>query len=784
MPRKKSRRSAGRRPLWRRLLRIVFLMGVGFSIPFSVYLVYLDRLVVSQFEGKRFALPAKVYARPLELYEGQKIQGDHLQAELKELGYQPVISVSQPGQFSRNNHQFDIYIRPFTFWDGDQAEVRVQLTIKKGQIHSLINSYGAAPLAGNGNTTSSLNLVRLDPITIGGIYPNHGEDRELVRLHQVPQVLIDALIAVEDKRFYQHHGVDPKAIARAITTLVTRDRTHGGSTITQQLVKNFYLTRERTIQRKIKEMLMAILLELHFTKDDILETYLNEVYFGQDRNRAIHGFGLASQFYFSRSIEHLEPHQAALLVGMLKGPAYYNPRNNPERAVDRRNLVLTAMADQNFITRSAYVQQKNKPLVISALPGLGQSRHPAFMQLVVRQLKRDYRESDLQSEGLRIFTTLDPHEQKVAEQSLTRNLQQLEAGRGLPKGHLQGAVIIANVHDGEVKAVVGGRDSRYQGFNRALDASRQIGSLIKPAIYLTALADIENYNLATELDDSPFVWTEPGIEPWQPLNYDKEFHGTVPLWLALAKSYNVAAARLGTDIGVDRVMRTVGSLGVDKSLPGYASSLLGTVHLTPYEVAQMYHTLASGGFRTPFRGIREVTTVDGAPLNRYNLSVEQVVTPTANHLLVSGLQQVVARGTGQGLNRYISPSINTAGKTGTTDDLRDSWFAGFTGSRVAVVWVGNDKNESVRLTGSSGALTIWGDIMANLSPEPLSLVAPESVDYVAISKADGFVARSNCSNVFMLPFHEKSLPDGRYCDANDKSRGKVKSWFNKIFGNK
>lgn len=780
MPRKKASRRVQSRPLWRRLFRILFLMAVGFSIPFSLYLVYLDRVVVSQFEGKRFALPAKVYARPLELYEGQKIQSTHLLSELKELGYQAVGKVSQPGQFNQSGNRFDIYLRPFTYWDGEQAASRVQLTIKNDRIHALQNTYGTAPLVANAQTTSTLNLIRLDPITIGGIYPNHGEDRELVRLHQVPQILIDALIAVEDKRYYQHHGVDPKAILRALTTLVTKDRVQGGSTITQQLVKNFYLTRERTIQRKVKEMLMAILLELHFSKDDILETYLNEVYFGQDRNRAIHGFGLASQFYFSRSIEHLEAHQAALLVGMLKGPAYYNPRNHPQRATERRNLVLNAMADQNFISQSTLAAQKSKPLVISALPNLGQSRHPAFMQLVVRQLKRDYREADLQSEGLRIFTTLDPHEQKIAEQSLTANLKRLEAGRRLPKGHLQGAVIIANVHDGEVKAVVGGRDSHYQGFNRALDASRQIGSLIKPAIYLTALADIDHYNLATPLDDSPFVWTEPGIEPWQPLNYDKEFHGTVPMWQALAKSYNVAAARLGTEIGVGRVMRTVSSLGVDKSLPTYASSLLGTVHLTPYEVAQMYHTLASGGFRTPFRAIREVTTVDGAPLNRYKLSVEQVVTPTANHLIVAGLQQVVARGTGMGVQRYLSPQIQAAGKTGTTDDLRDSWFAGFTGNRVAVVWVGNDKNETVKLTGSSGALQVWGDIMSRLPLEPLSLAAPENVDNVPVSQSDGFIATTNCNHTFDLPFHQRSIPEGKFCGA-EKS-GKVKSWFNKIFG--
>lgn len=751
--------------------RELILLIIGFCLPFTLYIFYVDRHVVEQFEGKRFSLPARVYARPLELYEGKYLTTNQLKFELNLLNYDKLAQANNEGSYSQSGNQFSLYTRPFIFWDGEQATKNITFRISNNKITQLRDE----------NTNAELSLVRLDPIKIGGIYPNKGEDRELVRLDQVPDHLINALIAVEDKRFYQHHGVDPKAVLRAITTLFSGKRIQGGSTITQQLVKNFFLTQERTISRKLKEMVMALLLELHYEKNDILETYLNEVYFGQDKNRAIHGFGLASQFYFSRPIEHLEIHQSALLIGLLKGPVYYNPRRHPERAKKRRNLVINALADQDYISKQQAIYEKKQNIAVSKLPDTGQSLYPAFLELVIKQLKRDYRESDLRSEGLRIFTTLDPYQQKISEEAIVLRLNQLEKDRNLPSGHLQAATIVANILDGEIKAVVGGRDTNFQGFNRALDASRQIGSLIKPVIYLTALNQEDEYNLATPIDDSPFTWSENGIEDWQPQNYDKKFHGEVPLWLALAKSYNVAAARLGTQLGVKKIIKMAHRLGVHKELSPYASSLLGTMELTPYEVTQLYHTIANGGFRTPLRAIREVTTIEGEPLSRYQIQTEPAVSNEANYLLIRALQEVVNRGTGSSVKNYIGDSLNAAGKTGTTDNLRDSWFAGFTGDKVAVVWLGNDDNKSIQLTGASGAMTIWGKIIQNLSSQALSIPQPNSVKYAAVDNDTGFLAVRNCSNTFELPFNESSLPsDGNYCSA--KTSGKIKSWFKRIFG--
>jgi len=751
--------------------RELFLLCIGLSLPFCVYVVYLNHQVTQQFEGKRFALPAKVFARPLELYRGNTLSVAQLEKELSLLNYRAVSQVNQPGQYARSGTTFTIYARPFTFWDGVQEARIFYLSFSSGKIARITDA----------NSGEDIALARLDPITIGGIYPNKGEDRELIRLNQAPDILIDTLVAIEDKRYYQHKGIDPKAIMRAITTLFGSERIQGGSTITQQLVKNFFLTQERTIKRKLKEMVMAILLELHYSKEEILETYLNEVYFGQDKNRAIHGIGLASQFYFSQSIEHLTLPQSALLVGLLKGPAYYNPRRHPKRAKKRRDLILKTLLTQNIISRQQFTQATNTKLDISRLPETGQTLYPAFIDLVVRQLSRDYKDSDLRSEGLRIFSTLDPLQQEIVERNLSSQLKTLEKSHNIEKKLLEAAAVVVNTADGEVQALVGSRNVRFPGFNRALDASRQIGSLIKPAIYLTALDDPEQFNLTTLLDDSPFVWQEPGIEDWAPQNYDKKFHGDVPLWLALAKSYNVSAARLGTDIGLANIMATTRKLGIEKEMPAYASNLLGTMHLTPYEVTQMYHTIASGGFRTPFRAIRAVTTQHGEPLNRYNLRISQTISATPNYLLTHALQKVVTSGTGHSLNRILTRKLDAAGKTGTTDNLRDSWFAGFTGDKVAVVWVGNDDNKSIGLTGASGALPIWGKVMNELSHQALQLPTPEDVRMVAVSKTSGELAVRDCSNTFNLPFAEASLPaDGKFCSG--KTSNKIKSWFKNLFG--
>lgn len=734
----------------------------------SGYVLYLDITIREAFEGKRFALPARVYARALELYPGARLSREAFGAELARLNYREVPQPHEPGSFRRTLKGYEIVTREFTFWDGVQPSRALRLEFDGGRLVALHDMHRDAEVT----------LARLDPPLIGGLYPGHNEDRVLVKLEQVPQHLIDALIAIEDRKFYSHWGIDPRGIARAVLATLSGKGIQGGSTLTQQLVKNFFLTSERTLWRKFTEMIMALLLELHYDKREILETYINEVYLAQDANRAIHGFGLASHFYFDKPVERLALHEAALLVGMVKGPGYYDPRRHPGRCLARRNLVMQEMVRLGTLTQEQFVAAKARPLGIVAKPPVGTSPHPAFLDLVHRQLRRDYREEDLRSEGLRIFTTLDPAVQHAAEQALGRRLAALEKVRRLPPGKLEGAVVVTSTQTGEVLAVVGGRDARFAGFNRALDARRPIGSLIKPVVYLAALEQPQRYTLATLLDDSPLVWKERGIEQWTPANYDNAFHGMVPLYLALAHSYNVATARLGLKLDVDRVLRKAEQLGVGRSLNGYAASLLGVNELSPLEVTQIYQTIADGGFRTPLRAIREIVTADGQPLQRYPLTVEQVVAPAPVYLLTAALQNVVREGTAAGLAQYLPPDLNIAGKTGTTDGRRDSWFAGFTGDRVAVVWIGRDDNEPTGLTGASGALTVWGEMMAALDPEPLNPPQPDNIEVAWIDPASGRRAEAGCPGAVELPFIQGSAPaETAPCAGAAGKRG----WLRRLF---
>jgi penicillin-binding protein 1B len=450
--------------------------------------------------------------------------------------------------------------------------------------------------------------------------------------------------------------------------------------------------------------------------------------------------------------------------------------------------VLRETREMGYVTMQQYAQARASALGVNARPAMGTSPHPAFLDLVHRQLRRDYDEADLRSEGLRIFTTLDPRAQDAAERVLERRLAQFDAEKRFGEPGLEGAIVVSDSQTGEVQALVGGRDALYRGFNRALDAARPVGSLLKPAIYLTALADPARYTLVTRIDDGPFVWKSKGAPDWQPANYDRKFHGAVQLRTALAQSYNAASARLGTDLGVDKVLATVKALGITRDMQPYASTLLGAVDLSPFEMAQMYQTIASGGFRTPLRAIREVTTQDGKPLKRYPIAVEQAFPPEPMYLLTAAMQGVVREGTGQGLKFWLPPETAVAGKTGTTDEQRDAWFAGFTGDRLAVVWIGYDDNRAAHLSGSASALPVWGEMMAALRPEPLALPKPDSIESVLVDPASGLRADGGCTGALELPFAQGSAPAERAPCASaagvaieDAKQG-AKSWWQRLFG--
>ncbi len=716
-PRRKIRRK--NRPQRSPILKwggagILLLMAVA-----ALYVVYLNHLIQTKFDGKRWALPAVVYARPLELYPGLAITPELLIDELQLAGYRHDRESLAPAGYQRQGNLLRVVTREFNFPGGLEKSLDLTLSFSGNRLQSITSTESGQAVSG----------ARLDPARIGSFHPKEHEDRLLLTRRELPDLLVKTLLAVEDQHFYSHIGLDPLAIARAMLVNLRAGKTvQGGSTLTQQLVKNFFLTNRRTLWRKANEAIMALLLEAHYDKEEILTAYGNEIFLGQDGGRAVHGFGLASQFYFRRDLKDLAPAQIALLIGIVRGPSYYNPRTSPERCLKRRQVVLDIMRDRRLLDEAAFREASAAALTGAEVPASGFNRFPAFLDLVRRQLRQDYREADLTSEGLKIFTTLDPQIQHQVESQLAASIVGLEK-HGIRPG-LEGAVVITNRDNGEILALAGGRTPRQSGFNRALDAKRSIGSLIKPAVYLTALAN--GSTLATPVEDTAVTIDNVGSKPWRPRNFDHLEHGRVPLYAALAHSYNLATVRIGMAAGVENVVRTVRALGVDRPFRPYPSFLLGAVAMTPLEVTKMYQTLAAGGFSLPQRAISSVLAADHRVIKRFGLSVEQRFAPELIYLLNTGLQLAVAEGTGQSLARYISPTHKVAGKTGTSDDLRDSWFAGFTGDKLAVVWLGRDDNQPVGLTGATGALVAWGEIMRALEPQPLELTEPVGVQWFAV----------------------------------------------------
>jgi len=723
-------------------------LGVLSTLLLGGYAAYLSKTVRVKFEGQRWALPARVYARPLELYAGSTVNRAQLVFELEQLGYRKVADVSSTGHWNEDKSGIEVVSRGFRFWDGDEPKRHLKIGVDASGIRQLRDAQSGADVP----------LIRLEPLEIGSIHPSQAEDRVLLKRDQIPAILERALLAVEDRSFYDHFGVNPKAIARAVVANIRAGHTvQGGSTLTQQLVKNFFLTSERSLRRKLEEAVMAVVLESRYSKDEIFEAYANEIFLGQDGDRAIHGFGLASYFFFNKPVAELNLPEVALLVGMIKGPSYYNPRRNPERALARRNLVIDVLVEQGVVTAEQGSAAKATALNVSAEPRRAGASFPAFLDLVRRQLRRDYREEDLISEGLRIFTTLDPWIQQQSEQTLAEGLDKLERAHRLPSRSLEGAVVVATPQDGEVLAVTGGRNPQYAGFNRALDAVRPIGSLVKPAVYLTALEQAERYSLVTRVEDRQVSLKAGDGKLWAPKNYDHEEHGSVPLEKALVNSYNLATVRVGLDLGVEKVVDTLRALGVTQPIDPYPSLFLGALALSPLEVAQVYQSLASGGFRSPLRSIREVLDAGGTPLQRYPLTVYRMERPGPVYLVNRAMQSVVAEGTARYANTVLPRSLQLAGKTGTTDNLRDSWFAGFSGNLVTVAWVGRDDNKPAGLSGSSGALRIWTEVMRASNPAPLLLTPPDTVDEVAIDPETGLLAAGDCASM-RVPFIKGYAP--------------------------
>lgn len=735
--------------------------GVALAAVLLFVGIYLDSVVKDRFDGQLFDLPTVVYARILNLSPGENITIKEMRNELDVLNYRKVSQPRYPGEYSSSSTRIELIRRPFEFADGPEPDRHVMLHFSSSGLQRIQSL----------ESKGDLGYLRIEPKMLGMLEKDQNEQRLFLRRDQFPEVLVDALLATEDRDFYQHDGVSPLAIGRALVANIKAGRTvQGGSTLTQQLAKNLFLTRDKTLWRKVREAYIALILDYRYSKDRILEAYLNEVYLGQSGGDAIHGFALASRYYFGQPIQELRIDQLAMLVGMVKGPSYYNPIRYPERTKTRRDLVLRLLMQQDMLTAQQYEQAVNRPLDTQSKPRIA-SRQPAYFQQLNIELKEKVGDNFKAETGLRLFTSLDPVSQSKLEQAIAKKVPELAKRAGK---ELEAAAVAVDRHSGEIRAMVGGKRVGYEGFNRALNASRPIGSLVKPAIYLTALEQPEKYNLATTLHDTPLSLKGSKGSVWSPRNFDRKFRGDVPLYLALAKSLNVPTVRLGMELGIPEVSATLERLGVDKNeIRPVPSMFLGSFSLTPFEVAQMYQTVTNSGKRAKLSALRSVIDMDGNVLYQSLPRSSQAVDQQAAWLTTYAMKQGVAQGTGRFLQSQFAWAA-LAGKTGTSNDSRDSWFVGVDGREVTTVWLGRDDNKSTKLTGSSGALRVYAEYLKQRIPERLELPWPKEVTTLGFQKAANGALEMNCRSEYKLPVWDKSGQIKQQCE-------KKSNWLNNLF---
>lgn len=753
---------------WRRWGWLAFKLGLVGLAFLLVTGIYLDSLIRSKFDGDKWKLPALVYSRPLELYPGQRLSRDQMLHELRLLNYRESPQPQTAGQYAFNDNRLILIRRAFGFADAQESTRPLLLTFEGQRLKRIQNA----------DNQKDLGYARMDPVLLDRMSGEGLEDRMMLRLDEVPQRFIDTLLLVEDRDFYNHGGVSLLSIGRAFFANLKAGRAvQGGSTLTQQLAKNFFLSSERSLWRKIQEAYMAVIIDYRYSKEQILETYINEIYLGQNKAQGVYGFGLASYFYFGLPLNELEPDQIALLVTMVRGPSFYDPWRYADRAKDRRDMILRLELDNLKISPTEYQAYLSRPMNLLERGQMTYGRTPAFMGLLKRELKDRFGDQLLNQSGLKLFTSLDPVAQMSAELAVTSQLDRIE--KSMKKSNLQGAMVVTNWRTGEISAVVGGRDIRYAGFNRALDARRQIGSLVKPAVYLTGIE--KGYNLATPLRDEPLTLRNQGGQTWQPKNYDRGYRGQVPFYQAMAESLNLPTVRLGMDVGVDKVVETLRKLGVSQPIQAFPSLFLGTVALAPIEVNQMYQTLVSGGLYQPLTTLRAVVGSDGKLLYQKDLKAERRFDPRDTYLIEFAMTKVASQGTASMLSRRF-PGAVLAGKTGTTDNLRDSWFNGLDNDELVSTWVGRDDNTPAGLTGANGALQLFADYMDRRGVNSLQMRVPKGIVWSNFSVA-GKPVDTGCAGSMSLPARQDLLGEKQGCSSGGGAKpDNPLDWFKQLFG--
>jgi len=740
----------------------------------GAYLWYVDNQVRERFAGNKWEVPAQIYARPLVLSLDLEISKNEVIDELELLGYRKVSTAQEVGEYSITPTTLVIKRRAFTYADLVATERTVEVHWRDQRIDKLILP----------DTKQKARRIMLEPWLISRLMGGLSEDRMLVTDSEIPDLLKSALVEVEDKNFYSHHGVAPLAIIRALMANISAGRkVQGGSTLTQQLVKNLYLTSEKSYVRKIREAAMSVVIDARYSKQEILDAYINEVFLGQNGAVAVHGFGLASHFYFNKPLVELEVDEVATLVGMIKGPSLYNPVRRPELTTERRNLVLRVLFEENYLSVNEYQQAIAKPLTITSSPSLASGKHPAFMDKVRLELDQIIDAPDLRSAGVKVYTTMDINVQRKAEKALEKVLRQKQSNK-VPE--LESAMLVTDIKTGEIRAIIGGKNTTFAGFNRALNAQRQVGSLIKPLVFLYALEQPYDYNLATQLADNPISFDDEGGKKWRPQNADKAFRGQVSLVDALTFSYNVPTVNLAMELGIENIVDSMHRMGAVKLAEPLPSFALGAVNLTPYQVNQVYQTIANNGEYRPLHTLSAVSTYDDQLIWMREEEQLQVADSDAVYLLNYALHKVTREGTAKSIGNAF-PKISMAGKTGTTDDYRDSWFSGFDRNLLSTIWVGNDDNKPINMSGASGALPIFIEFQKQQTPKNLSRRFPESLVIAHFNAENGQQTTPGCGRVLSVPAIRTGLDDTVTCKnetfpiAEPKPKEK-KSWFERLFG--
>ena len=740
--------------------------------------------MVSRFEGKRFDVPSKVYSAPQVVYPGTNWQRVDLAGWLVRSGYreQPEGGALREARYVWSPGQLRIHFRAFDHPLRPEPARELEFRLSGGEITSILETRSGNPV----------DVVVLEPEPVSAFLGRDREQRDLVRLDELPAHLVAAVYAVEDKRFEQHHGIDLRRVVGALmANLRAGQIEQGASTLTQQLVKNFFLTPDRTFERKLREAVMALLIEARYSKPEILQAYLNEIYLGQRGPIQVHGVGEAARLYFGKSATNLTASESALIAAIIQSPNGMSPFRRPEKALARRNMVLELMFEQERINWEVYEEARQDPLRVAAVSAdAGDVRY--FLDALSQQLPSVYDEAVLSTDGLRIYSTLEPRVQRAAVKALRRGLERIEArsaARGRVVEGLQGCLIAMRPQTGEILALVGGRNYGGSQWNRCIQARRPMGSIFKPFVYVAALDPAYGplLTLTDTLEDAPLeIPTPESEEPWRPQNYDHKFRGTVKVREALERSLNVPAVRLAQRVGISRVAETARRLGLTSHLPEVPSLALGTAEVAPLEVAVAYSTLANGGRKPTPRTFVDLVETDGVVREVRPLEgAERVLDPAVAYLAVSLLEGVVDRGTAARVRRagMLGP---IAGKTGTTDDEHDLWFVGFTPELVSVVWVGFDDPAPVGLPSSAGALPIWTDFMtAVLGKRVRGLFPrPSSVEVVSVDPQTGARALSDCprseSEIFIrgtAPI--KTCPASR---GSDEQPGLFRRTLGRLFG--